>query len=81
MIMWMAMEGAKHLIVPSRSGAVSQAAGEVVDELAKQGITVAAPKFDVSSPDSLSEVLDEYAKTMPPVRGCINAAMILNVST
>lgn len=77
---WMARKGAKHLIVLSRSGAASQAAAEVVDELSKQGITVAAPKCDVSSADSISEVLDEYAKTMPPVRGCINAAMVLNVS-
>jgi NAD(P)-dependent dehydrogenase (short-subunit alcohol dehydrogenase family) len=80
MIKWMATKGAKHLIVLSRSGATSQAAAKVVDELTKQGITVAAPQCDVSSATSLSEVLDEYAKTMPPVRGCINAAMVLNVS-
>lgn len=77
----MALKGARHFIALSRSGASSQAAAEVVDELQKGGITVATPKCDVSSAKSLSGVLDIYSKTMPPVRGCINATMVLNVST
>lgn len=38
------------------------------------------PKCDVSSLESITRVLDECGTTMPPVRGCINAAMELNVS-
>lgn len=43
----------------------------------KQGVRVATPRCDVSSESSLKSVLDECAKTMPPIRGCINAAMVL----
>jgi len=76
----MAKKGAKYLIVPSRSGATSQAAIAMVDELKKLNITIVTPKCDVSSSDSLSQVVEEYSHKMPPIRGCINAAMVLNVS-
>lgn len=78
-IRWMASRGAKHLILPSRSGPSSKAATEAVAELAKKGVNVVAPKCDVSSASSLAEVLEECSKTMPPVKGCINAAMVLQV--
>lgn len=74
---WMVDRGAKHLIVPSRSGASSRAASEMVSELSSQGVTVFAPKCDVASHSSLANVLEECAHTMPPIKGCINAAMIL----
>jgi hypothetical protein len=73
----MADRGAKQLIVPSRSGTVSKAAVETVAQLTAQGVTVIAPQCDVSSEASLSRVLDECARTAPPIRGCINAAMVL----
>lgn len=76
-LQWMAERGAKHLIVPSRSGALSKAAAETVAQLTAQGVTVVAPQCDVSSETSLSRVLDECVHTMPPIKGCINAAMVL----
>ncbi|KAK4203182.1 polyketide synthase [Triangularia verruculosa] len=76
---WMVARGAKHLLVPSRSGAAaSVAASEVVRELSDQGIVVSTPKCDVSSEDSLSQMLQESAATLPPIRGCIVATMVLN---
>ena len=74
------MRGAKNLIVPSRSGTASQRATQVVNELTKQGVAIATPIGDVSSKKSLFHVLEEYSLSMPPVRGCINVAMVLNVS-
>lgn len=76
-LQWMADRGAKQLIVPSRSGAVSKAAVETVAQLTARGVTVIAPQCDVSSEASLSHVLEECARTMPPIKGCINAAMVL----
>ncbi|KAI1424927.1 polyketide synthase PksD [Xylaria sp. FL1777] len=75
---WMASRGAKNLIVPSRSGPTSAAAAQVVSELEKKGVKIITPKCDVSSWDSLSQVLLECGKTLPRIRGCINAAMVLN---
>lgn len=77
---WMVSRGAKYLLVPSRSGAASAAASEVVCELSDQNIVVSTPKCDVSSKGSLLHMLQESATTLPPIRGCIVATMALNVS-
>lgn len=73
----MADRGAKHFIVPSRSGASSKAAVEMVAQLQARGVTVVAPKCDVSDEASLSSLLAECSKTLPPIKGCINGAMVL----
>ncbi|KAI0024632.1 hypothetical protein F4780DRAFT_795163 [Xylariomycetidae sp. FL0641] len=74
---WMADRGAKHLIVPSRSGASSKAATQLVAELTARGVQVVAPRCDVSDAESLSKMLGECQKTMPAIKGCINGAMVL----
>ncbi|XXH05413.1 hypothetical protein Hte_011839 [Hypoxylon texense] len=74
---WMADRGAKHFIVPSRSGSSKPVVAQVISELTKRGVNVVAPKCDVSSTESLAKVLEECSRTMPPVKGCINAAMVL----
>jgi NAD(P)-dependent dehydrogenase (short-subunit alcohol dehydrogenase family) len=77
---WMASKGAKHLIAPSRSGGSSAAAKDTVAELRAKGVNIITPQCDVSSAESLAKVLEEYASTMPPIRGCVNASMVLQVS-
>ncbi|KAK8037713.1 hypothetical protein PG991_001059 [Apiospora marii] len=75
---WMVARGAKNLIVPSRSGAASHAAAKAVRELRAKNITILTPKCDVASSESFIESLDNWKKLMPPIRGCINLAMVLN---
>ena len=79
-IVWMVSKGAKNFILLSRSGAESEAARELLGKLSENGVTVAALKCDASSADQLSEALKQCLESMPPIRGCINAAMELNVS-
>lgn len=76
-IEWMADRGAKYLIVPSRSGVASKAAADVVAEMEARGVRIIAPKCDVALESALSKVLDECASKMPPIKGCINAALVL----
>lgn len=76
---WMADKGAKHLILPSRSGLSSKVALELVSDLQQRGVNAVAPKCDVSSSASLEKLLEECAVSMPPIKGCINAAMALQV--
>ncbi|CAF3615362.1 unnamed protein product [Fusarium graminearum] len=76
-IRWMADSGAKHLIVPSRSGAISEAASQLVAELTSHGVNIVAPKCDVSVREDVAVMLEECSHTMPPIKGCINAAMVL----
>ncbi|KAI1843955.1 hypothetical protein JX266_009821 [Neoarthrinium moseri] len=73
---WLVEKGAMYLIVPSRSGGSSKEASEVMTELLARGVTIVAPTCDASSTESLSNALKECSK-MPPISGCINAAMVL----
>jgi NAD(P)-dependent dehydrogenase (short-subunit alcohol dehydrogenase family)/acyl carrier protein len=77
-VRWMADRGAKHIIIASRSGATSEAAREVLAELGAKGVNVVAMQCDVSSESSLAGMLEDCTgRGMPPIRGCINAAMVL----
>lgn len=76
----MVTRGAKHLLVPSRSGAASSAASELVRELSDQKVVISTPKCDVSSKESLASMLEESSATLPPIKGCLVATMVLNVS-
>jgi hypothetical protein len=75
----MMRQGVKNLILPSRSGPKSAAATDLLDELRHHGVNAVAPICDVSSLDSLSSMLEECAISMPPIKGCINACMTLQV--
>jgi NAD(P)-dependent dehydrogenase (short-subunit alcohol dehydrogenase family) len=80
-IRWMASRGAKHLILPSRSGgARSQVAANVVSELREHGARVLAPRCNAALANELSTTLNAaYSDGFPPVRGCINCSMDLKV--
>ncbi|KAJ4322670.1 hypothetical protein N0V84_004695 [Fusarium piperis] len=80
-VRWMVDRGAKHLIIPSRSGPASSSATQLVEELIKRGVSIATTKCDVSSESSLVALLEHCAKTMPPIKGCINTAMVLQDAT
>lgn len=76
---WMADRGAKNLIVPSTSGTSSQAAVNVVSELARRGVRVITKICNAASDTDLAALLQDCALSMPPIKGCINAAMVLQV--
>ncbi|KAI0411462.1 KR domain-containing protein [Xylaria grammica] len=77
-IRWLAKKGARHLIVLSRSGTSSSPmAAELVSWLKQQGVRVAAPRCDLCSPPTIEAVLAACGGTMPPVKGYINSANIL----
>lgn len=76
----MARKGAKSLILLSRSGTTkSQVALDTVSELKELGVRVEVHKCDVSSATSLAETLGHFVGRVPPIKGCINAAMSLQV--
>ncbi|PYH35667.1 polyketide synthase [Aspergillus neoniger CBS 115656] len=74
---WMASRGARHLVLLSRSGARTAAAQALVKELERQGVHVATPAVDISQRESLEQALLELKRTMPPIRGCIQATVAL----
>lgn len=76
----MADKGAKNIIVMSRSAGSSNKSDEVIEEMRKLGVKLLPVSCDVSDPLALSNAVEESGKTMPPVRGVVQAAMVLSVS-
>ncbi|PWY90616.1 putative polyketide synthase [Aspergillus sclerotioniger CBS 115572] len=74
---WMANRGAGYLILLSRSGTKDNASRELLNDLQAQGVFVATPKVDISDIVSLRETLTKLERTMPPIRGCIQATVAL----
>lgn len=78
---WMASRGARYLILLSRSGLDAPASQTLANELNEMGVKVAAPPCDVSSAGALRDALARCAdEGMPPIKGCIQAAMVLRDS-
>ncbi|KAL8860211.1 MAG: hypothetical protein Q9178_003475 [Gyalolechia marmorata] len=74
---WLACRGAKYLLLLSRSGPKSKISAGFISELETMGVRVNAPACDITDLAALSATLSKCAETMPPVRGVIQASMVL----
>lgn len=78
---WMVDKGARHLVLLSRSGGDgSEEAAAFVKGLQSRGVSVYCPPCSIASSASLEAVLGYCTAHMPPLKGCIQAAMDLRVS-
>lgn len=69
-------QGARHLVLMTR-GVISPAAQKAVDGL-KQAAEVVVAKADVSNRKQVAKLIDSIRTTMPPLRGIIHAAGLLD---
>ncbi|KMU74437.1 LOW QUALITY PROTEIN: fatty acid synthase S-acetyltransferase [Coccidioides immitis RMSCC 3703] len=75
---WMADQGAKNVIILSRSAGRSEQAAALVDELSQVGCRVKAVSCNVSSGSGLADSLRQCQEDgLPPIRGVIQGAMVL----
>ncbi|HEX3377934.1 MAG TPA: SDR family NAD(P)-dependent oxidoreductase, partial [Candidatus Acidoferrales bacterium] len=74
---WLSERGARHLVLLSRSGS-SLAGEELLSELKKSGTDVITMQADVSNHSDIARVLSEIRSTMPPLRGIVHAAGVLD---
>ncbi|KAI0181683.1 putative polyketide synthase [Hypoxylon sp. FL1284] len=74
---WLVGRGARYLILLSRSGPRTLEAAELLSEFEKMGVRAEAPPCDVSDREALRAVLASCSKTMPPIKGCIQASAVL----
>ncbi|KAI7971952.1 hypothetical protein EIK77_007551 [Talaromyces pinophilus] len=74
---WLVSRGAKYLVLLGRSGPQTEPSLELLNELKQQDITIFAPPCDISRPEQVSSVFKQIAQSMPPVKGCIQGAMVL----
>ncbi|HLS56240.1 MAG TPA: SDR family NAD(P)-dependent oxidoreductase [Zeimonas sp.] len=73
----LAARGARHLMLLGRSEP-SQAAVRAIDQLESQGVAVHRFRTDVADLPSLRALLTDTARTLPPLRGVIHAAGVLD---
>lgn len=78
---WMTDHGAKNLIVLSRSANAEEKARLFMVEMEKVECKVKAVGCDISNESELAKALRECAQDMPPIRGVIQGAMVLQVCT
>nr|ADZ24997.1 polyketide synthase [Sorangium cellulosum] len=73
----LAEQGARHLLVISRSGA-SEAHGPLLSELAAMGVTVEVARADVAREAEVQAVFRQLDRAMPPLAGVVHAAGVLD---
>lgn len=80
MARWVANQGARNLVLVSRSGSTSSKIQDLIDELSKIGVNVIVKKCDVSNSDSVNNLISKEIIGMPEIRGVIHGAMVLKVT-
>jgi acyl transferase domain-containing protein len=74
---WMSQNGARNLVLMSRSGTSEEAKGALT-RMQQSGVRTLIAKGDVSNPEDISKILTEVEQKMPPLRGVIHAAGVLD---
>ncbi|KAH9986045.1 hypothetical protein F4779DRAFT_611951 [Xylariaceae sp. FL0662B] len=77
---WMVNRGVRHLLLLSRSGPSTPAARDLLTDLTAQGVQIECPACDISSFDDLQGVLGRCTSRLPPIKGCIQGALVLQDS-
>ncbi len=75
---WLVAQGAKSLVLVSRSGASSTQARAAVAELIAKGAKVKAAAVDIAKADAVHELLQAIAQDLPPLKGIFHAAGVLD---
>lgn len=78
---WLAACGAENLVLVSRSGAASDEARAALAEFRNQGIRVTAECVDVSDTEQVAGLMKKFGQSLPPLKGIVHAAMVLDDAT
>jgi acyl transferase domain-containing protein/aryl carrier-like protein len=74
---WLHTRGARHLALMGRS-APAPSAAERIARLERDGVVVRVIRADVTRDDEVSAALAEIAATLPPLRGVVHAAGVVD---
>ena len=75
---WMVDRGARHLVLVGRQGATTPAQVHAVSDLEARGAEVRVIRADVSDRKQIAELLRDISAQLPPLRGLIHAAGVLD---
>ncbi|MDI3287045.1 type I polyketide synthase [Polyangium sp. 15x6] len=74
---WLVEGGARNLVLVGRR-APSAAARESIEAMSRAGARVHVAQVDISDPGQLTALVADVARTMPPLRGVIHSAVVLD---
>ncbi|KAJ5088039.1 hypothetical protein N7456_011655 [Penicillium angulare] len=75
--LWMASQGAKSLIFLSRSGTITDDVRTMMTSLENMGCRASVFACDIADVSRLRAVVEECSTLLPPIKGCIQASMVL----
>lgn len=76
---WMVRNGARYLILLSRSGPKTAKAVELLSQLRMAGACIETPCCDISDEAAVRKIITSCSARFPPIVGCIQASMVLKV--
>jgi NADPH:quinone reductase-like Zn-dependent oxidoreductase/ubiquinone/menaquinone biosynthesis C-methylase UbiE len=77
---WMARRGATNILLLSRSGPDDNLERlRMIQDLEAQGVTLRYGVCDITNLESVQGAVQEAARSMPPIKGCFQAAMVIQV--
>ncbi|PNP48840.1 hypothetical protein THARTR1_10285 [Trichoderma harzianum] len=79
-ISWMADRGAKNIVTISRSGQLDTTAQSLIAKLKETGVFVSVKRCDITSDIQVQQIVQDILSEMPPIRGVIQSAMVLQDS-
>jgi phthiocerol/phenolphthiocerol synthesis type-I polyketide synthase C len=74
---WLVAQGARSLALVGRRGATTEEALEGIAQMESAGATVRPFAADIADADALARVLDVIRSEMPPLRGVIHSAAVI----
>jgi NAD(P)-dependent dehydrogenase (short-subunit alcohol dehydrogenase family) len=77
---WLVDQGAKYIVLASRSGRVSRETTNLIQELRGCGSTIVAYKCDVIEKEDVEKLVRECPRSIPPIRGLVHCTVVLRVS-
>ena len=75
---WLVENGARNLVLVGRRGAATDEAKAGVERLERSGANVQVVAADIGQMQPVVDMLQTIRETMPPLRGIIHAAMVID---
>ncbi|WDQ18962.1 SDR family NAD(P)-dependent oxidoreductase [Rhodopirellula sp. P2] len=74
---WMSESGAGTLVLSGRSKTIREQAVPVIEGMRSRGTQVVVLPCDITVPDEIQRTLDHMDEQLPPLRGVLHTAMVL----
>ncbi len=78
---FLVQQGARHVVLASRQGPQSEKVQDLIKDLAGTGANIVPISCDVGNMENVRALVNRCEATMPPIRGVIHGAMVLDVSS